>query len=156
MINSNNKTLKLLFIAILFISSAIYGFSLTDINGKIHNKQHLNNKFIIVNFWATWCPPCLREIPTLVEFYDNNSDDVVILGVNYWDNLSDNSLNDFIDLYMINYPIIVAKDDGYISKNFANLRGLPTTFIYNKNGKLITKIEREIDLKMLNNIIFSR
>ncbi len=157
LVHSSNKILKLFFIVIvLSISTAIYSFSLTDINGKTYNKKDLSNKFIIVNFWATWCPPCLREIPSLVEFYDNNANSVVIIGINYWDELKSNILNDFIDFYMINYPIIVAKDDNYITKNFGNLKGLPTTFIYDKQGKLITKLEQEINLKILNNIIFNK
>jgi thiol-disulfide isomerase/thioredoxin len=58
-------------------------FSVVDINGKTHNNNTVKGKYLVVNFWATWCPPCLKEIPAFVDFYEKHSDKVEILGMDY-------------------------------------------------------------------------
>ena len=55
-------------------------FELTDTNGKIFTEKNTRGKYLVLNFWATWCTPCLKEIPAFVEFYKENSDHVEILG----------------------------------------------------------------------------
>ena len=138
-------------IILLVVATYNYAFSLTDINGNNYSKKNLSGKFVVVNFWASWCPPCIREIPTLVEFYDNYNDKAVVLGVNYWDNLDDRDISNIAELFFINYPII--KQEGNNFAVFGDLVGLPTSFIYDDKGKLITKVEKELTLSDLKKII---
>ena len=56
-------------------------FSLTDMDGKVHTLSDYQGKWVIVNYWATWCPPCLEEIPDLVDLYEENRDTIVVLGI---------------------------------------------------------------------------
>ena len=55
-------------------------FELTDTNGNIFTEKNTRGKYLVVNFWASWCTPCLKEIPAFVEFYKENSGHVEILG----------------------------------------------------------------------------
>lgn len=141
-----------LVIAYLFfsISSLNFAFTIVDNTGKTWHKQDLVGKVVVVNFWATWCPPCLVEIPLLVELADDYAKQVQVLGINHWDEVDDKALAEFIDLYGINYPIIIGEDTPQIVQQFGNLRGLPTTFVYDKNGKLQQKVEGEIDENLIS------
>jgi len=58
-------------------------FSIVDLNGNTHTNNSVKGKYLVVNFWATWCPPCLKEIPAFVEFYEKHADKVQILGLDY-------------------------------------------------------------------------
>ena len=134
---------------IVITSFASYSFELVDIDGRIYEKQDAKGKFLIVNFFATWCPPCLKEIPLLVELLDTNSAEVQIFGIDFWDSVGDEALRDFIDLYFINYPVMRDNDNKNILSHFVGIQGLPTTFIYDKEGDLIKKIEGELTRESL-------
>ena len=58
-------------------------FSLTDTKGVIFTEKNTRGKYLVINFWATWCTPCLKEIPAFVKFYEENSDHVEILGLGF-------------------------------------------------------------------------
>ncbi len=77
----------LVFIAALFAAvpsvAEIVDFMLPDLEGKPVSLSDFRGKWVIVNYWATWCPPCLDEIPELVSLHDDNRDKLVVLGVDY-------------------------------------------------------------------------
>ncbi len=143
----------IIFFIVIASSFASYGFELVDIDGRTHQKQNATGKFLIVNFFATWCPPCLKEIPLLVELLDTNATEVQILGIDFWDGVSDEALRDFIDLYFINYPVIRDNNNKNTFSYFREIRGLPTTFIYDKKNNLIKKIEGELTRESLREIL---
>ena len=65
------------------VGSMASDFTLSDTDGDLINLSDYRGKWVILNFWATWCPPCLAEIPTLIKFYDKaDKDNVVLLGIN--------------------------------------------------------------------------
>ena len=128
-------------------------FVLKDIEGYRWQKSALAGKYIVVNFWASWCSPCLKEISLLVELAEDYPDDVIVLGINTWEDLTQVALDNFIDLYYINYPIIKNKDNQKAVVYFGQLRGLPTTFFYDKTGKQIKKFEGELTQKTFTNLL---
>jgi thiol-disulfide isomerase/thioredoxin len=72
----------LLLCLLTFLSSAAQsqGFSFADTSGKIHSLSDYRGKWVLINFWATWCPPCLEEIPDLVSLYESRKD-VIVIGI---------------------------------------------------------------------------
>ncbi len=85
---------------------AIPRFGGKDINGKAHYLSDYKGKMVVVNFWATWCPPCREELPELSMFHDNHKDkDAVVLGVNFED-IGKPALKAFLDDQMIDYPVL--------------------------------------------------
>jgi thiol-disulfide isomerase/thioredoxin len=145
-----------LFIFILLFAPAFalaggITFSSEDLNGKIHKLSDYRGKWVIVNYWATWCPPCLDEIPELAEFHDKHAkSSAVVLGVNYED-VDDAYLKSFVDEYFISYPIL--KADLRRTPPFGRIRGLPTTFVISPEGKLVETRIGSVDMEWLEKII---
>lgn len=112
-------------------------FSLKDTNGKIHNLSDYRGKWVVVNFWATWCPPCLDEIPELIEFHQEHKDtDAVVLGINH-EQPDLEYLQEFMEHSFINYPVL-RTDMGDVFP-FGSLRGLPTTVLVSPQGVPVVK-----------------
>jgi len=118
-----------------FAQSASVEFSLKDLHGKTHTIEKYAGKWVVVNYWATWCPPCLDEIPELVEFHDKHKDkDAVVLGVDF-EEVDDKYLRRFVDENFISYPILKSRPSSRTP--FGMIHGLPTTFLISPDGKVI-------------------
>jgi thiol-disulfide isomerase/thioredoxin len=142
---------------LLLLPAMVYAagieFSSTDLNGKVHRLSDYKGKWVIVNYWATWCPPCLDEIPELVEFHDKHSErDAVVLGVNY-ESIDDDYLKTFIEEFFVSYPILRA--DLNRAPPFGRLYGLPTTFVVSPDGKLVETRTGSVDMKWLEAVVKS-
>ncbi|MGD8742901.1 MAG: TlpA disulfide reductase family protein [Granulosicoccaceae bacterium] len=110
---------------------------LPGIDGKTYKLSDYRGKWVVVNYWATWCPPCLEEIPDLVDFHDAHHDkDAVVLGVNTED-LTAERLRAFSESYLISYPVL------YGDKDYRQLIGpvpaLPTTYIISPKGEAVAR-----------------
>ena len=127
------------------------GFLLKDTVGKTHNLQDYKGKWVFVNYWATWCPPCLEEIPDLVAFYDaNKSKNVMLIGV-VFDFSSKEEVSKYVDDMLMSYPIVYGDEKVEAQMGVAEV--LPTTYIYNPRGQLV-KIKRGlVTQKYLNSFI---
>lgn len=133
------RVLVYIFLLVPVVSLAgEYKLILPDIQGKKkYNLADYKGKWVVVNYWATWCPPCLDEIPELVEFHEAHSKkDAVVLGINY-EEVDKEYLSSFIDEYFISYPILVA--DATQPTPFGRIYGLPTTYIVSPTGKLVER-----------------
>ena len=128
-------------------------FMVVDINGKSHTDKSTKGKYLVVNFWATWCPPCLKEIPALVEFYEKNQDSVEIIGLDY-EQANKSKIISFTESFMVNYPIVLFNDINESQFSvFGEIIGMPTTYIYDPEGKLIKSHLGEIDTATLEQSI---
>lgn len=117
------------------VSLAASSFVLKDMAGKKHTLAEYKGKWVIVNYWATWCPPCLEEVPDLVALYDSRKNkDVVILGVAF-DYENAKEVSDYVNDMLISYPIVLGDDDTMKQIGFSNT--LPTSYIYNPRGEMI-------------------
>ena len=128
-------------------------FSLTDTKGVIFTEKNTRGKYLVVNFWATWCTPCLKEIPAFVKFYEENSDHVEILGLDF-EPVDLEIINDYVGRFSINYPIVLYNEDNDSEySNFGEIVGMPTTQIYSPEGELLHTFMGEITIDDLSKFI---
>ena len=110
-------------------------FSYPDIHGKVHTLAEYKGKWVVVNYWATSCPPCVKEIPELKAFHRRHQDrDVVLLGVNFED-IALPWLTDFMNSMSMKYTVLLAGTSP--ETPFGTIMVLPTTFIVSPGGELV-------------------
>ena len=109
-------------------------FSLADVNGKQRNLSEWQGKVVVLNFWATWCAPCRKEIPAFVELQEQYANDgLQFVGIALQ---TADEIRDFIDEFNVNYPSLVGDNDVItLSKKLGNSIGaLPYTVIIDRDG----------------------
>ena len=126
-------------------------FSLPDLNGRIHQLSEYRGKWVVVNYWATWCPPCLEELPELEVFHVNNAETpAVVLGVNM-EAIGQEALRSFVEEQFLSFPILVAGPQP--SELLGQVPGLPTTFLINPRGVVVARQVGPITAKALEKYI---
>ena len=113
-------------------------FDLPDLNGGRVTLASLEGKVLVVDFWATWCGPCIKEIPEYAEFWRKNQPrGVEVLGV-VMESGSPDEILDFVREYRIPYRQLLGDDE--IASEFGVNQGLPTTFVIDGEGVIRSKI----------------
>jgi thiol-disulfide isomerase/thioredoxin len=111
-------------------------FKVTDTNGKTHTLSGYKGKWVLVNYWATWCPPCLEEIPDLIALNENKKNNLVVIGV-AMDYRSAKQVTDFAEGLFVDYPIVLGTPE--ILRQIGPVQGLPTTYLFNPEGKMVAQ-----------------
>jgi thiol-disulfide isomerase/thioredoxin len=111
-------------------------FTITDLDGRTHSSSEWNGKVVLMNFWATWCPPCRAEIPDLIALQDKYRDRLVIVGISE-DEGSVDVVKQFVAAQKMNY--VVAMSTPELRKIFRGVVALPTTFVLDPTGRLSQK-----------------
>jgi peroxiredoxin len=112
-------------------------FTLKDMDGADVHLASYRGKIILLNFWATWCPPCKVEIPDLIELQEQYKDDVVVLGFSV-DDTAD-QLKPFAAEYKMNYPVLVGLGHENIQEAYGPMWGIPVTIIIDRDGTIAKK-----------------
>ena len=135
------RGLLLLLLALPFPGQAA-DFMLKDIQGKTHRLADYRGKWVLVNFWAIWCPPCLHETPELIGLHEAHKDSgLAVIGI-AMDSGSAKSVANFVKAHGIKYPIVLGS-----SKTRRQLGGidvLPTSYLYSPEGKLVSYQQGEV------------
>lgn len=128
-------------------------FTMTDIDGRTYTSENLRGKVVLVNFWATWCPPCRAEIPDLIALQDTYRDTLVVIGVSE-DEAPVEEVRKFAAAQKMNYPIVMGTPE--LSKIFTGVSALPTTFVLDREGRvqqrhvgLLNPQETELETQVL-------
>ncbi len=139
-------SLKHLFRIIFFVLALLSqfaradGFNVTDLNGKLHALSDYKGKWVLVNFWATWCPPCLEEIPDLLALEEKHKE-LIVIGI-AMDYKSKKEILDFANDNLMDYPLVLGDDKTMLQ--FGSAEVLPTTNLYNPQGKLVKRYRGSI------------
>lgn len=111
-------------------------FTLKLTDGKDIKLSDHKGKIVIIDFWATWCPPCRRGIPDLVDIQKKYQEDVVIIGISL-DRETKPDVVPFIKKYEVNYPVAYGTTE--VVEAFGNIEAIPTSFIIDKSGQIVDK-----------------
>ncbi|MCH8170669.1 MAG: TlpA family protein disulfide reductase [Bacteroidetes bacterium] len=109
-------------------------FELINTDGKKVKLSDYKGKIIILNFWATWCPPCREEIPGFVKLQKEYKDDLVILGVSL-DIGSKDDVVPFMKKFQINYPVLFGTME--VVSDYGDIQSIPTTFVIDQKGNIV-------------------
>jgi thiol-disulfide isomerase/thioredoxin len=109
-------------------------FTLERLGGGALSLSDFRGEWVVVNYWATWCAPCRKEMPELSELHAQRPD-VTVLGLAYED-IEENAFNEFLEEFEVSYPIL--KVDVYNPPQpFGAPKVLPTTIILDKDGRAV-------------------
>jgi cytochrome c biogenesis protein CcmG, thiol:disulfide interchange protein DsbE len=111
-------------------------FLVNDLGGQMVSTAQLHGKVVIVNFWATWCPPCQEEIPEMMELQKEFQDKLQIIGVSMDDGPPE-GVKEFADKVGMNYPIVMGGDG--LSDEYGGIPALPTSFVVDPEGRVVQK-----------------
>jgi len=105
----------------------------TTVTGEPYDLVEHRGHWVVVNFWATWCAPCLKEMPELSDLHARRGD-INVMGLAYEDIEAD-AMHAFLDERPVGYPIAIV-DTANPPPDFATPRGLPTTYLIDPDGKV--------------------
>jgi thiol-disulfide isomerase/thioredoxin len=119
-------------------------FTMTDVEGKQRSASEWDGKVMLINFWATWCPPCRREIPAFIKLQDDYRDKgLVIVGIALD---SQQAAIDYVDPMGINYPVLQGEIEGIsLTQKYGNELGvLPYSVVVDRNGVIQHSFRNEV------------
>lgn len=134
-----------------FVGETLPDVFVQDIEGnQLAISEIYTDKIIVLNFWATWCPPCVEEMPALLEFDATSPDDVIVLAITAPNNQQSMSeVTTFVDTHQLSDLTILL--DGHLSlHNQLAVLVMPTTFFINKDGVIVKRIAGPLDLTQLD------
>jgi peroxiredoxin len=133
------------------LSAEEVDFSYPGTDGNTYRLSDYRGKWVLVNYWATWCPPCLEELPELEVFHDNHKDrDAVVLGLNMED-IGADRLRAFVEEQFLSFPVLMAGSQP--REMLGSVPGLPTSFLVTPEGKVVARQVGPIDGKAIEAFI---
>ena len=145
-------TLLVLFFLSLATNKKVPEIAVNSITGEAIKLYQVKNNFTIINFWATDCPGCIKEMPGLSNVYNQlKGQGLQIIAVSMSYDPPNQVLN-FTQKNKIPFPVVLDVD-GQIARSFGDIRLTPTSILIDKNGKIIDKVIGELDFNKLNALL---
>ena len=127
-------------------------FTRTDIKGDVFSLSAYRGKLVLLNFWATWCGPCLTEIPKFVVWQRTyGSAGLQIVGISMDDELA--PVIRAQEKYQMDYPVLIG--DPQLAERFGGVLGLPLSYLIDSEGRVVARYQGDLDLKRLESQIKS-
>ena len=117
---------------VIFLSACAKA-DFVDADGNGYSLANLHGKYVFVNYWATWCAPCIKEIPELNKLNKEHADDLIILGVDF-DQVEGEELKKEIAKMNITFPVFAREPSKLLGVKIPQV--LPTTYVFDREGKL--------------------
>lgn len=131
-------------------------FKLKSTEGKEIKLSDFKGKVVVLDFWATWCGPCRKGVPDLVELQNEYQNKLVVIGVSL-DEISGTSsdVKPFIQSFKINYPIVLGNEK--VSQDYGDVQSIPTSFIIDQKGNIVNKhvglTPKEVYVKQIKSLL---
>jgi len=127
-------------------------FELKTLSGDSMSLSSVKGKKVIINFWATWCPPCRSEMPDMQKIQDEHKDDVVVLAVNLTNSESSvDTVKSFVDELELTFPVLL-DEKGEINNQYEVL-SYPTSYFVDENGVIQTKFVGALSYDQMNEFL---
>lgn len=126
-------------------------FALKTLDDEQIRLSQLRGKPVMINFWATWCPPCRQEMPELEKFYETHKQHVELLSVHLTSQDRRDKVGPFIQQYSLTFPVVL-DEKGKILKLY-NIQTIPTTYILDGNGVIRKKVIGPMTYKQMQEIM---
>lgn len=123
-------------------------FSLQSLQGEKIALSDYKGKTVVLNFWATWCPPCKKEMPDLEQFYQDYQEDLVVLSVN---TDPTNDVQGFVNDMNLTFPVVL-DDKSEVSHQYEIL-SIPTTYVIDNKGNIQQKHIGELTYEQMVNLV---
>jgi len=130
-----------------YVDNTAPDFTLTQLNGEPLTLSNFRGKPTLVNFWASWCPPCRKELPALQNAYTTYSDKIGFIAVDVKEDVS--TVTSFIESMKLDFPIVL-DPNGEISNIMYEVRGIPTTVFVDANGVVAARHVGPLDEAMID------
>lgn len=147
---------RLILLAALLLAAggaAAQGFVFKDMQGQAQRLSDYRGKWVLVNFWATWCPPCLEEIPDLVALHEAHmKSDLVVIGVAL--DSTRESVVQFVAKKHVSYPVVLG--DYELAEQVGEVNALPTSYLFDPTGKLVSYQEGMVTRESVESYIKSK
>lgn len=126
-------------------------WALTNVQGQRMESSAFSNRVVVLNFWATFCPPCIREIPDLAAFHVAHSNDpVTVVGLSL-DSIGAESVRAFVEKRGIPYPVALA--DATVAEAFGGVSQIPSTFVIARDGTFAARYLGALDREELERAV---
>jgi thiol-disulfide isomerase/thioredoxin len=121
-------------------------------DGKLKVEEY-KDKIILLNFWATWCPPCKAEIPHLINLQNKYEKDFITIGILVEKDKSNEAINTFIEEHQINYPVTNSMENFDLANLVGGVSSIPAMFLFDKSGLMVQNYVGAVQEEILDSDI---